>query len=185
MTLVAAASAPAAIDVSVLVPAKDESENLPLFMEQAAAAFANSTVSYEVVVIDDGSGDDTAAVLEGLQERYPFLRVVHHRRQRGIADALRTGFLNARGRVLVFYPADLQYRPAYLPRPVAPNPPADATLRSAGWGRGGPAVPGRRASWRVRSTPGSGWRECRPCRALSGSCSAESRPAWRRRETRK
>ena len=45
----------AAIDVSVLVPAKDEAENLPLFMEQAAAAFADSTVQYEVVVIDDGS----------------------------------------------------------------------------------------------------------------------------------
>ncbi len=55
MTLVAAASPQAAIDVSVLVPAKDEAENLPLFMEQAAAAFATSPASYEVVVIDDGS----------------------------------------------------------------------------------------------------------------------------------
>lgn len=120
MTLVAAASSPAAIDVSVLVPAKDEAENLPLFMEQAAAAFANSTVSYEVVVIDDGSADDTPRVLETLQKRYPFLRVARHRRQRGIADALRTGFLTARGRVLVFYPADLQYKPEDIPRLVAP-----------------------------------------------------------------
>ena len=120
MTLVAAASAPAAIDVSVLVPAKDEAENLPLFMEQAAAAFANSTVSYEVVVIDDGSADNTPRVLEELQQQYPFLRVARHRQQRGIADALRTGYLNARGRVLVFYPADLQYKPEDIPRLVAP-----------------------------------------------------------------
>jgi glycosyltransferase involved in cell wall biosynthesis len=120
MTLVAAASSPAAIDVSVLVPAKDEAENLPLFMEQAAAAFANSTVSYEVVVIDDGSADNTAQVLETLQKRYPFLRVARHRRQRGIADALRTGYLASRGRVLVFYPADLQYKPEDIPRLVAP-----------------------------------------------------------------
>jgi len=120
MTLVAAASSPAAIDVSVLVPAKDEAENLPLFMEQAAAAFANSTVSYEVVVIDDGSTDGTPRVLEALQKRYPFLRVARHRRQRGIADALRTGYLTARGRVLVFYPADLQYKPEDIPRLVAP-----------------------------------------------------------------
>ncbi len=120
MTLVAAASSPAAIDVSVLVPAKDEAENLPLFMEQAQAAFTNSTVSYEVVVIDDGSTDDTARVLESLQKKYSFLRVAHHRRQRGIADALRTGYLNARGRVLVFYPADLQYKPEDIPRLVAP-----------------------------------------------------------------
>jgi glycosyltransferase involved in cell wall biosynthesis len=120
MTLVAAASAHAAIDVSVLVPAKDEAENLPLFMEQAAEAFANSTVSYEVVVIDDGSSDSTPRVLAELQKRYPFLRVAHHRRQRGIADALRTGYLAARGRVLVFYPADLQYKPEDIPRLVAP-----------------------------------------------------------------
>jgi glycosyltransferase involved in cell wall biosynthesis len=120
MTLVAAASAHAAIDVSVLVPAKDEAENLPLFMEQAAAAFANSTVQYEVVVIDDGSSDDTPRVLESLQKKYPFLRVARHRRQRGIADALRTGYLAARGRVLVFYPADLQYKPEDIPRLVAP-----------------------------------------------------------------
>ena len=120
MTLVAAASPQAAIDVSVLVPAKDEAENLPLFMEQAAAAFATSPASYEVVVIDDGSADDTPRVLAELQQRYPFLRVASHRRQRGIADALRTGYLNARGRVLVFYPADLQYKPEDIPRLVAP-----------------------------------------------------------------
>jgi len=120
MTLVAAATPHAAIDVSVLVPAKDEAENLPLFMEQAAAAFANSTVHYEVVVIDDGSSDDTPRVLQSLEQKYPFLRVARHKRQRGIADALRTGFLAARGRVLVFYPADLQYKPEDIPRLVAP-----------------------------------------------------------------
>ncbi len=117
---VAAASPLAAIDVSVLVPAKDEAENLPLFMEQAAAAFAGDAVAYEVIVIDDGSADDTADVLEKLQREYTFLRVAHHRRRRGIADSLRTGYMRARGRVLVFYPADLQYKPEDIPRLVAP-----------------------------------------------------------------
>src|SRR5215469_12623786 len=108
------------VDVSVLVPAKDEAANLPLFMEQAMTALCNSEVSYEVIVIDDGSSDDTWEVLGALVERYPFLRRVHHRRQRGIADALRTGFLHADGDVLVFYPADLQYKPEDIPRLVAP-----------------------------------------------------------------
>lgn len=120
MTLVAAATPQAAIDVSVLVPAKDEAENLPLFMEQASAAFDGGSVRYEVVVIDDGSTDATPSVLSELQHLYPFLRVVRHRRQRGIADALRTGYLASRGRVLVFYPADLQYKPEDIPRLVAP-----------------------------------------------------------------
>jgi glycosyltransferase involved in cell wall biosynthesis len=109
------------VDVSVLVPAKDEAENLPLFMEQAAVAFAaDPRTRYEVVVIDDGSTDDTARVLRELTSRYAFLRVARHRSQRGIADALRTGYLTGRGRVLVFYPADLQFRPEDIPRLVAP-----------------------------------------------------------------
>lgn len=109
------------VDVSVLVPAKDEAENLPLFMQQAAVAFAGDAgTTYEVVVIDDGSIDETARVLRDLEQQYAFLRVARHRSQRGIADALRTGYLHARGRVLVFYPADLQFKPEDIPRLVAP-----------------------------------------------------------------
>jgi glycosyltransferase involved in cell wall biosynthesis len=109
------------VDVSVLVPAKDEAENLALFMEQAAAAFASDKATrYEVIVIDDGSSDDTQRVLRDLAGKYPFLRSARHRSQRGIADALRTGYLAARGNVLVFYPADLQFKPEDIPRLVAP-----------------------------------------------------------------
>ena len=108
------------VQVSVLVPAKDEVGNLPLFMEQAAAAFADSNVRYEVIVIDDGSEDDSWAVLERLATQYAFLRLARHRVRRGIGDALRTGYLRARGDVLVFYPADLQFKPADIPRLVAP-----------------------------------------------------------------
>jgi glycosyltransferase involved in cell wall biosynthesis len=103
------------------VPAKDEAENLPLFMEQAALAFgADPRTRYEVIVIDDGSVDDTARVLRELETQYSFLRVATHRSQRGIADALRTGYLQAYGDVLVFYPADLQFKPEDIPRLVAP-----------------------------------------------------------------
>lgn len=109
------------VDVSVLVPAKDEAENLTFFMEQAAMAFAaDARTRYEVVVIDDGSVDDTARVLRELEEQYSFLRIATHRSQRGIADALRTGYLQSRGDVLVFYPADLQFKPEDIPRLVAP-----------------------------------------------------------------
>jgi glycosyltransferase involved in cell wall biosynthesis len=109
------------VDVSVLVPAKDESENLPLFMELAAKAFsASPAVRFEVVVVDDGSEDDSWQVLQRLSGEYPFLRIVRHRARRGIADALRTGYLNSAGKVLVFYPADLQFMPEDIPRLVAP-----------------------------------------------------------------
>ena len=117
------------VDVSVLVPAKDEAENLPIFMEQAALAFAASPLNtYEVIVIDDGSDDDTWAVLQRLTTQYSFLRTVRHRTRRGIADALRTGYLHARGAVLVFYPADMQFKPEDIPRLVAPILADDADM---------------------------------------------------------
>ena len=113
---------PAASTSRVLVPAKDEAENLPLFMEQAAAAFAAASGHrYEVVVIDDGSVDDTWAVLEQLAAP-----VSVPAQRRAIASAAESPTRCApdicirRGSVLVFYPADLQFKPEDIPRLVAP-----------------------------------------------------------------
>jgi len=108
------------IDISVLVPAKDESGNLPLFVELCAEMVREQSARYEVVIVDDGSTDGSWALLQELADQYPFLRPVRHRAQRGIAEALRTGYLNARGDILVFYPADLQFKPEDIPRLVAP-----------------------------------------------------------------
>jgi glycosyltransferase involved in cell wall biosynthesis len=107
-------------EVSVLVPAKDEAENLPEFVRLAREALLPLPYPCELVIVNDGSQDGTARVLEELAAKHPFVRVATHRTQRGIADALRTGADAARGRVLVFYPADLQYAPADIPALVAP-----------------------------------------------------------------
>lgn len=114
-------SSAAGVDVSVLVPARNEEGNLELFMQLAADAFAaEPDVRFEVVVIDDGSTDRTWSILQELERKYSFLRLARHRASRGIADALRTGYLAARGAVLVFYPADLQFKPEDIPRLTAP-----------------------------------------------------------------
>lgn len=108
------------VDVSVLVPAKDEAENLPEFLRLCAEALGPAPFTFEVVVVDDGSRDRTALVLEAERVRNAFLTVVTHSRQRGIADALRSAGDAARGDVFVFYPADLQYLPEDIPALVAP-----------------------------------------------------------------
>jgi glycosyltransferase involved in cell wall biosynthesis len=108
------------LDVSVLVPAKDEADNLPEFIQRCAQSLGSSGFSFEVIVVNDGSRDGTDGVLRDLQRQYPFLEVVTHRRQRGIADALRSAGDVARGDVFVFYPADLQYLPEDIPGLVAP-----------------------------------------------------------------
>ena len=108
------------VDVSVLVPAKDEAGNLELFMQLCDATFRTRTERYEVIVIDDGSTDNSWALLVSLAERYSFLKPVRHRVRRGIAEALRTGYHHASSDILVFYPADLQFKPEDIPRLVAP-----------------------------------------------------------------
>ena len=117
MSLATAAATP---EVSILVPAKDEVENLAEFVRQAREALLPLPYACEVVVIDDGSRDGTADALRELAAKHPFVRVVTHRSQRGIADALKSGADMARGQILVFYPADLQYSPADIPGLVAP-----------------------------------------------------------------
>ena len=108
------------LDVSVLVPAKDEAPNLPEFVQRCAEALGPAGFSFEVIVVNDGSRDGSDRVLRDLERQYPFLSVVTHRRQRGIADSLRSAGDIARGDVFVFYPADLQYLPEDIPGLVAP-----------------------------------------------------------------
>ncbi len=109
-----------AVDVSLLVPAKDEAENLPEFLRLCHESLGKQSFTFEVVVVNDGSRDATGEVLRQLAQKYPFLRVVTHRRQRGIADALRSAGDVAQGDVFVFYPADLQYLPEDVPALVNP-----------------------------------------------------------------
>jgi len=115
-------------DVSVLVPAKDEAENLPEFVRQCAEALGPTPYPCEVVIVNDGSEDDSAAVLTRLQGEYSFLRVVTHRTRQGIADALRSAADAATGRIFVFYPADLQFLPAEIPSLVTPILAGDADI---------------------------------------------------------
>jgi glycosyltransferase involved in cell wall biosynthesis len=122
------ADATGPVDVSVLVPAKDEADNLPEFVRQCADAFAATDFRAEVLVVDDGSADATPDVLRELAARHPFLRWERHRTRQGITEALRTAALAARGRVFVFYPADLQFLPAEIPLLVAPILAGEADL---------------------------------------------------------
>ena len=117
MSLATSAALP---DVSILVPARDEAENLPDLVRQAHAALRPLPYACELVIVNDGSHDATGPVLEQLAREYAWVRVATHRAPRGIADALKTGADVARGRVLVFWPADLQYRPADIPILVEP-----------------------------------------------------------------
>jgi glycosyltransferase involved in cell wall biosynthesis len=116
------------VEVSLLVPAKDEVDNLPEFVSQCVEALKSLPYSCELVVIDDGSRDGTAELLEDLRHEHTFLRTVTHRTQLGIADALKSGGEVARGWIFVFYPADLQFSPSEIPSLVEPIRSGDADM---------------------------------------------------------
>ncbi len=100
--------------ISVLVPARNEAENVPELVARVGRAFADLGLAPgagELVFIDDGSTDETGAIAEGLTADFPFLRVIHHRTNRGLTAALRTGFRAVRGEYVLFLPADLESDP--------------------------------------------------------------------------
>ncbi len=97
--------------VSVLIPACNEAGNLAPLMAKIARTFDTQQLCGEVVLVNDGSTDGTRAEADALAQRYPFLRVVHHRRNHGLTDALKTGFHIVRGDTIIFLPADLESDP--------------------------------------------------------------------------
>ena len=106
------------IKVSIVVPAYNEVENIAPLMEHFSNMFSESKLSGEVILVDDGSTDKTFLKAKECQGKYSFLKVAVHRRNRGLTDALMTGFSMARGKIFVFWPADLQYLPEEIPRLV-------------------------------------------------------------------
>lgn len=100
--------------LSVLIPARNEVDNVPELVARVDRAFAGlglSAPEAELVFVDDGSTDGTGALAESLRARYPFLRVIHHRRNQGLTAALRTGFRATTGAYVLFLPADLESDP--------------------------------------------------------------------------
>lgn len=99
------------MNVSVLIPARDEVGTLAEVVEKVGRAFAACDLAGELVLVNDGSTDGTGQLADELAARTPFLRVLHHRRPLGLTAALRTGFRAVRGDVIVFLPADLESDP--------------------------------------------------------------------------
>jgi len=101
--------------ISVLVPAFNEEDNVSELVERFGKVFAEKGLDAELLLIDDGSTDNTYGCAVDSMKTHSFLRVVRHRKNRGLTDALKTGFREASGDILVFYPADLQYDPGDMP----------------------------------------------------------------------
>lgn len=105
--------------LSVVVPAYNEAENLEPLCSAIQECLQPLGYSYELVLVDDGSTDETAHLARLLCQQYPFLKVIRLRRNFGQTAALSAGFRYAKGQVVVAMDADLQYRPEDIPALLA------------------------------------------------------------------
>ena len=102
-------------EVSIVVPIYNELENLPDLVERIHGAMATQPLSFELIAVDDGSSDGSAARLRELAAGRPWLRAVCLVRNYGQSAALQAGFDRVRGRYVVTLDADLQNEPQDIP----------------------------------------------------------------------
>ena len=100
--------------ISIVVPAFNEGRNVSHVIRDIAATFA-AVPGKRIVVVDDGSSDDTAGVVSALRGEFPFLELVQHPRNLGLGAALKTGYSTcADGTVAAWLPADGQFEAKWI-----------------------------------------------------------------------
>lgn len=100
--------------LSVFFPAYNDSGTIASLVITALRSARQLTSDFEVIIVDDGSADQTSQIADELARTYPEVKVVHHQKNRGYGAALRSGFAAAT-RDLVFYTdGDAQYDPAEM-----------------------------------------------------------------------
>jgi glycosyltransferase involved in cell wall biosynthesis len=108
---------PELVAISIVVPLMNEQESVRILFDRISEQLEKIGKSYEIIFIDDGSTDNTFAVLKGLYEERPeIVRVVRFRRNFGKTPALVAGFDRARGSIVFTMDGDLQDDPLEIPR---------------------------------------------------------------------
>jgi len=100
--------------LSIFFPAYNDSGTIASLVITAIQAAQSLTPDFEVIVVNDGSPDNTAAVADELARQYPQVRVVHHPVNRGYGGALRTGFATASKEFVFYTDGDGQYDPSEM-----------------------------------------------------------------------
>ncbi|HUH33479.1 MAG TPA: glycosyltransferase family 2 protein [Daejeonella sp.] len=103
------------MDISVVVPLYNEAESLPELTEWIRQVMIKSNFDYEIILVDDGSNDDSWKVIESLKTEHPEIVGIKFRRNYGKSAALNVGFEAAQGDVVITMDADLQDSPDEIP----------------------------------------------------------------------
>jgi len=103
------------VRVSIVIPVYNEAENIDLLIEELVATMSHAEV-YEIIYVDDGSTDNTVAVLRRAQQNNKLLRVIRHRQSCGQSTAILTGVKAANYPYIATLDGDGQNDPADIPR---------------------------------------------------------------------
>lgn len=103
------------MDISLVIPLLNEAESLPELAEWIDKVMQENRYSYEIIFVDDGSTDDSWAVIERLRANNPNIRGIKFQRNYGKSAALNEGFRSVQGEVVITMDADLQDSPDEIP----------------------------------------------------------------------
>ena len=102
--------------LSLVIPCYNEQENVNALLARVEGALLPMGKPFEVIIVDDGSGDGTPTLLEAGMRKYPWLRVIRMADNGGQSAAFEAGFAAARGQIIATIDADLQNDPEEIPR---------------------------------------------------------------------
>jgi glycosyltransferase involved in cell wall biosynthesis len=148
---------PRRASLSVFFPAYNDAGTIASLAIVAHMAARELTDDYEIIVVDDGSPDHTGDLLDEMAKSFPWLRVVHHERNRGYGGALRTGFDTASKDLIFYTDGDAQYDPREMARLFEALSPDVDFVNGFKIGRSDPLhriVIGRLYHWFVRTVFG-------------------------------
>src|SRR4051812_35740766 len=103
------------LDISVIIPARDEEESIPELCQWIGRVMSDNGLSFEVIMIDDGSMDNTWQEIQKINESDERFKGIRFNRNYGKSAALQTGFRASSGRVVITMDADLQDSPNEIP----------------------------------------------------------------------
>lgn len=109
-----------AIKISLVAPAHNETGNLPEFIKKTVAALKKITSDFEIIIIDDGSTDNSFELLKKIKQSTAELKAIRLRRRYGQTAALMAGFNQVKGEIVVVLDADLQQDPNDIKKLITP-----------------------------------------------------------------
>lgn len=107
------------MEYSVVIPLKNEAENIGPLIEELEPVMEGLKRAYEVICIDDGSTDNTLSILRSLKEKKPYLHILSFDRNYGQTSAFDAGFKAAQGKFIITLDGDRQNDPRDIPKLVA------------------------------------------------------------------